>query len=143
MCKVCLQGGLTDYVFMLQRVDCTNRQCNYTQETTNSESCQKCHDLEKCFNKVVRIFKSGGFFARTHYFKPNPQVLLRNSFCLSLESNTESLIASQKNGKYFNVWTNALRRVLCSVHTKCSTFSCSFVQDCVTSKYHQCFTPWQ
>lgn len=52
-----------------------------------------------------------------------------------------------KNGKYLNVWTNALRRVLCSVHTKCSTFSCSFVQDCVTSKYHQCrcfcFTPWQ
>ncbi|XP_078343101.1 uncharacterized protein LOC144628871 isoform X1 [Oculina patagonica] len=36
----------------IQRVDCTNRQCNGTQETTTSESCQKCEDLEKCYNYV-------------------------------------------------------------------------------------------
>lgn len=40
-------------VVVLQRVDCTNRQCNATQETTTSESCQKCEDLEKCYNYVV------------------------------------------------------------------------------------------
>ena len=38
---------------VLQRVDCTNRQCNATQATTTSESCQKCGDLEKCYNVVV------------------------------------------------------------------------------------------
>ena len=38
---------------VLQRVDCNNRQCNATQETTTSESCQKCEDLEKCYNVVV------------------------------------------------------------------------------------------
>jgi len=42
-------------VVVLQRVDCTNRQCNATQETTTSESCQKCKDLEKCYNFVVSI----------------------------------------------------------------------------------------
>ena len=146
MRKFCLQGGLTDYVFMLQRVDCTNRQCNYTQGTTNSESCQKCHDLEKCFNKVVRIFKSGGFL-RGH--------ITSNQTLKSFFEIPSSFFGIQyrvinsfsKNGKYLIVWTNAFRRVLCSIHTKCSTFSCSFVQDCVTSKYHQCgcfcFTPWQ
>ena len=35
-----------------------------------------------------------------------------------------------KNGKHSIIWTNALRKVLCSVHTKCSMFTCSFVQDC-------------
>ena len=45
---------LTD-VLVLQRVDCINRQCNATQETTTSESCQRCEDLEKCYNYVVRL----------------------------------------------------------------------------------------
>ena len=40
-------------VVVLQRVDCINRQCNATQEATTSESCQKCEDLEKCYNYVV------------------------------------------------------------------------------------------
>lgn len=47
-------GHLHEHCFVvLQRVDCTNRQCNATQETTTSESCQKCEDLEKCYNFVV------------------------------------------------------------------------------------------
>ena len=45
-------------VIVFQRVDCTNRQCNASQETTSSESCQKCEDLEKCFNRVVSLLLS-------------------------------------------------------------------------------------
>ncbi|XP_068732633.1 uncharacterized protein [Montipora capricornis] len=36
----------------IQRVDCANRQCNLAQDTSDKETCQKCHDLENCFNHV-------------------------------------------------------------------------------------------
>ena len=80
MLKFCLQGGLTECVFILQRVDCTNRQCNYTQETTNSESCQKCHDLEKCFNKVVRVLKVEGSLLRHITSNQTLKSFLENPF---------------------------------------------------------------
>ncbi|XP_028408108.1 uncharacterized protein LOC114530701 [Dendronephthya gigantea] len=36
----------------IMRVDCAMRQCNRSEKTTTLESCQKCHDYEKCFKKV-------------------------------------------------------------------------------------------
>ena len=43
------------HLILLQRVDCSNRQCNFTQEASNAETCQKCRDLEKCYNYEVRF----------------------------------------------------------------------------------------
>ena len=45
--------SLQNFSIVFQRVDCANRQCNLTKETSNKESCQKCHDLENCYNYVV------------------------------------------------------------------------------------------
>ncbi|PFX25774.1 Tenascin-X [Stylophora pistillata] len=45
-------GSVNHCSSKIQRVGCIARQCNATQETTSSVSCQKCKDLEKCYNYV-------------------------------------------------------------------------------------------
>ena len=43
------------FIYFLQSVDCTRKQCNYQDGRATKESCQKCKDLEKCFKTAVRI----------------------------------------------------------------------------------------
>ena len=44
------------FLYLLQSVDCTRKQCNYEDRRATKESCQKCKDLEKCYKTTVRIF---------------------------------------------------------------------------------------
>ena len=129
MRKFCLQGVLTEYVFMLQRVDCTNRQCNYTQETTNSESCQKCHDLKNALTKWYVFLNLEGSLLGHIASNQNLKSFFENPTSF-FGIQYQIIYRLSKNGTHSIVWTNALRKLLCSVHTKCSTFMCSFVQDC-------------
>lgn len=36
-------------------MDCKGKYCNYEDDGGNTESCQKCTDVEKCYKIPVRL----------------------------------------------------------------------------------------
>ena len=55
--SLCSLKGKKNFPYLLkhfQLMDCKGKYCNYDDDGGNTESCQKCTDVEKCYKIPVR-----------------------------------------------------------------------------------------